>query len=326
MPKVKSINSLMKYLRSIHNISISGTHHKRQLRNLGYYHGYKGYRFINKPQNRIHYSNFNEVIALNQFDMQLKSLFYPHIMFIETAIKNYVLEVILDESHTEDFNIIYDTLLNDYQTYSVGSQNYKKALQKRLRVRNQFYNVLTREYSTNKQIVKHFYHNNTAVPIWAIFEVISMGEFGNFISCLNFSTRCNIASSLKLNISCNTDGKLVENIIYLLKDLRNSIAHNDVIFDTRFRSGKPKNSLITSLSIDTGIRNINFKTIVDYLILIAYILKNLGMSKTDLKVLVNKFNKIIADFRSHIPISTYSQILHTDTRNKLIALNTFINI
>ena len=325
MSEIKSINSLMKYLRNIHNININGTNHKKQLRNLGYYHGFKGYRFIKKPQNRINYSNFNEVIALNQFDMQLKSLFYPHIMFIETALKNYVLEVILNEAKTENFNIIYDILLNDYQYYSIGSQKYKKALQKRLRVRNKFYNVLTREYSNNKQIVKHFYHNNTAVPIWGIFEVISMGEFGNFISCLNFTTRCNIATLLKLNTSCNTDGKLVENIIYLLKDLRNSIAHNDVIFDTRFKSGNPRNSLIRSLSIDTDIASINFETIVDYLILITYILKNLGTSKTELKRLVNKFDKIINDFRNLIPFSTYSQILHTDTRNKLSSLNTFIS-
>lgn len=29
-----------------------------------------------------------------------------------------------------------------------------------------------------------------------------------------------------------------QRLIYATKDLRNAIAHNDVIFDTRFRSGK----------------------------------------------------------------------------------------
>lgn len=325
MSRIKSINELMKYLREVHNIDIKETNHKRQLRNLGYYHGFKGYRFISNPHNKINYTTFDEIIALNQFDMQLKSMFYSHIMFIETAMKNYVLETILDEVNTENFNDIYDKLLNDYQSYHVGSNNYKKSLNKRLRLRTQFYSVLTREYSNKKQVVQHFYHNNTSVPIWAIFEVISMGEFGNFISCLNYATRCNIAHAIQLNSSCNADGKLVESIIFILKDLRNAIAHNDVIFDTRFRSSNPKRSLIQSLTLDTAINNIDFKTLVDYLILIAYILKNLGISKRDIESLVNRFEKITNDFRSHIPISIFSRILHTNTRNKIRSLYSYIS-
>ena len=243
----------MSYLEDVHNIKIEGDSQKRQLRNFGYYHGYKGYRFIKQPNNPIKFSNFNELAALNQFDMQLKSLFYPHIMFIETATKNYVLEVILDECKSEHFDNIYDTLLLDYKSYPAGSSTYKNAIKKRLRLRNQFYSVLTRQYSSNKQIVTHFYHNDIAVPIWAIFEVISMGEFGNFVSCLMEDTRISIGNSLDLNSSCNADGKLLENIIYLLKDLRNSIAHNDIIFDTRFKNGKINHALTSSLTLDTGV-------------------------------------------------------------------------
>ena len=46
MGNVKSINSLMAHLRDEKLIDIRGSLHKRKLRNLGYYHGYKGYRFI----------------------------------------------------------------------------------------------------------------------------------------------------------------------------------------------------------------------------------------------------------------------------------------
>src|SRR5699024_4589296 len=42
---VRTINSLMAYLRDRKNIDIRGSSHKRKLRNMGYYHGYKGYRF-----------------------------------------------------------------------------------------------------------------------------------------------------------------------------------------------------------------------------------------------------------------------------------------
>ncbi|AET70966.1 Abi-like protein [Desulfosporosinus orientis DSM 765] len=326
MSRVKSTDSLMKYLRDHHNITISGSIHKRKLRNIGYYHGFKGYRFINRPNNRIVYTNFNEVLAINTFDMQLKSLFYPQIMFIETALKNYVLETILIHSKTDSFNIIYDTLLTDYKTHTIGSPKYKNALNKRLKLRNQFYNVLTREFSNDKQIVQHFYHKDEPVPIWAVFEVISLGEFGNFVSCSDTCIKRDISLALGLNQAFDSNGKLTQNIIYLIKDLRNSIAHNDVIFDTRFKSFNPNNSLLRWLSFDTNIQNITFQTIVDYLILIIYLQKNLKTSKTDLTKIVNRFELLINQFRSQIPINIYTRIVHTNTRGKLNSLKAFIKI
>lgn len=324
MSPVKSIDSLMKYLRDNHNISISGSIHKRKLRNIGYYHGYKGYRFINIPSRKIPYTDFNQVLAVNAFDMELKTLFYPVIMFIETALKNYVLEVILQHGKTENFNIIYENLLTNYKNHPVGSKPYKKALNKRLRLRDQFYNVLTRDYTNDKQVVQHFYHKDEPVPIWAIFEVISLGEFGNFVSCASISVKKDISKSLNLNQSCDANGKLTESIIYTIKDLRNSIAHNDVIFDTRFKSSNPNHSLLTSLQLDTGIPNISFETIIDYLILVIHLQKNLSIPRTELNKTVTRFEQIINTFRNQIPISVYNQILYTDTRKKLNLLKTYI--
>ncbi len=233
MSSVKSTDSLMRYLRITHNISISGSNHKRHLKNIGYYHGYKGYRFIRKPTDKILFNNFDEVIAINSFDMQLKTLLYPNIMFIETALKNYVLEIILDETKTESFNVIYESLLNEYKSHQIGSHNYKDSIKKRLNLYNKIHSTLSRDYSMNKQVVQHYYHKDLPVPIWAIFEIISLGEFGHFVSCITPSVKIKIGISLDFNQSCNANGKLLENAIYLLQDLRNSIAHNDVIFDTR---------------------------------------------------------------------------------------------
>ena len=58
--KVKTTNALMKYLREQHNISIDGSKDKKNLRNIGYYHGYKGYRYIKNPKNRITLTSFEQ--------------------------------------------------------------------------------------------------------------------------------------------------------------------------------------------------------------------------------------------------------------------------
>lgn len=86
-----TINQLMRYLRSKHHITIKSSQ-SQTLRNMGYYHGFKGYRFIRTPNQRIAFTSFDEVSALNSFDMKLKALFYPKVMFIETALKSYVIE------------------------------------------------------------------------------------------------------------------------------------------------------------------------------------------------------------------------------------------
>ncbi|MCB2291567.1 Abi family protein [Clostridium sp. CS001] len=326
MSDVKSINSLMSYLRDTHGINIKGSSHKKKLRNIGYYHGYKGYRYIASPVNKIPYRDFNEILAINNFDMKLKSIIYPQIMFIETAIKNYVLEVVLEKSQSDNFNVIYNKLLTEYKNYSAGTRSYKDAFKKRLDLRNTIHHGLTRNYSNNKKVVQHFYDLDKSVPIWAIFETISLGEFGFFMSCLEKSSRIQISKNLKLHQGCDAEGKLTQTIIYALKDLRNSVAHNDIIFDTRFKSGQINSSLITCLNLSTSISGIMFSSIVDYIILIAYMLKNLEVSKSEINRFISDFDNTLEVLRAQIPINIYNSIIDTQTKNKLILLKQFVKI
>lgn len=320
---VKSIDGLMRHLRDHHSIAINGSIQKQKLRNIGYYHGYKGYRYFKVPTNQLLYTDFNEILAVNEFDMALKAMFYPKIMFIETAIKNYTLEVILNCTKTDSFNDVYTKHLTHYNSFPIGSDNYKKELKQRLELQNKIYSSLSRNYNT-KLVIQHYYHQDKNVPIWAIFEVITLGEFGKFIHCLDQNTRELISISIGLNQSYDTDAKLTESIIYLLKDLRNAVAHNDVIFDTRFKTGNVKRTLINALSHDCEIQNITFNTITDYVILISFILKQLGVSKTEIQKMITDFNHIKEIYRPKIPYNIYSKIIHTDTNNKLLELKNFI--
>jgi len=143
--KPKSINALIKYMRNKKGLAISGSTQKKKLRYMGYFHGYKGYRYCNSPSSLLPYSSFNELQAVYEFDMSLKSIFYPQIMFLETTIKNYALENILEQSGSERFADIYTKLLNDYKSFPVGSRDYKEAITKRMNVRNKIYSVISRD-------------------------------------------------------------------------------------------------------------------------------------------------------------------------------------
>ena len=79
-------------------------------------------------------------------------------------------------------------LLTDYKAYPIGSNDYKKAINKRMNLRNKVYSLISRDYG-KRFIVNHYYDKDQPLPIWAIFELISLGEFGTFVGCLDQNTR-----------------------------------------------------------------------------------------------------------------------------------------
>ena len=324
MSNIKSINGLMKYLRDKHNIAIGGSLDKQNLKSVGYFHGYKGYRYIKKPSNKINFTEFNELMAIIDFDNKVKALLYPQVMFIETALKSYALEIIIQEGRTENFSEIYIKLMTDYKSYSNQSDNYKNSYRKRLDTFNRIQNVIANSYASDNNIVSHYLKNDESVPIWAIFEIITLGEFGNLISTFSVKIRKAISKDIGLNIAFDSGGKLFENIIFAIKDLRNAIAHNNVIFDTRFKKRNINKTLQKALTSDTNVQDINFNSITDFVILVIYILKKLKKNNKELTKLIIDYLKLIQELKINIPIQIYDQIILTNDINKLNDLKGFV--
>ncbi|MGL5764933.1 MAG: Abi family protein [Sarcina sp.] len=346
MKEGKSINSLMKHMRDKHNIQIGtgverGGRHKIELQNFGYYHGFKAYKFVKTTNNRLNISNFNEIVYINQFDMELKGLIYPKIMFLESAIKNHTLVSIFDHTKKIDFDSIYNELLTSYKEKFISNaelnrirdpklrkkkeNDYKLAINRRLRLRSEIYKSLNTSFDNDVKVIQHFYNNHRDVPIWATFEVLMMGNLGNFISCLKLEVRDQLSKSLNLNLEFDGNREFSWKIIYILKDLRNAVAHNNVIFDARFKTGFVNKNLIRGIISDTGVQNIDFDGLVDYIVLIVYLLKGLKVSKTELKRFVGEFERILNSFREQMTISNYNKIINTNTRNKIKELNEYIS-
>ena len=322
--QIKTINSLMKYLRDKHNLKIRGTKHKIILRNMGYYHGYKGYRYISSPHNKINFSNFDGLVAIVNFDSSLKSLLYAQIMQIETISKNIVLQILVETYKTNEFNNIFEKGMTDYRL-SRNDDEYKKKMKHRLKVQNNIYSLISHSYSNNNKIVNHFYSSDRQVPIWGIFEIVTLGIFADLIKSLEFKTRRLIDKEMKINIAFDTNARFPEKIMYLIKPLRNSIAHNDIVFDVRFKDGKIDKTLCNYLEYELQCKNIDFNNITDYILLLAVLLKKYSINKTEINKFINNYENIIEDFRRKIPIHIYNQIIHSDTKNKLYFLKKYIN-
>lgn len=100
-----------------------------------------------------------------------------------------------------------------------------------------------------------------------------------FIDCLNQPTRKEISKQVGIKSSVDSDGKMLPNMIYTLKDLRNAVAHNNTIFDTRFNTSGINSRIGKYIESETGIKQITFDTIVDYVILIVFFAETIRMSQ-----------------------------------------------
>lgn len=327
MLSYKNINGLMRHLRS-NGIDISGSRQKTLLRNSGYYHGYKGYRFYKDSKQRIPFSTYAEIDATIRYDSKLKALIYGYMMDIETAVKNISLETILENSNSESIQAMFDKVISGYNNAPAGSKvdKRRKLQESKLNLQKTIQAALASEYSKGNPTITHFYNGSSysGVPLWALFEIMTMGDFGHLLQCLTYDVRDDLSRRLGINVSSDTDRQLVYKYIYTLKDLRNAVAHNAVVFDTRFRKIEISKPMQECLKNEIGLPYVNFKALGDYIILMCYYLKLLHYTKTEIKAFIREFEKITNEYQSEVSTAVSSVVIHPDTFSRMNILKNYI--
>lgn len=185
---------------------------------------------------------------------------------------------------------------------------------------------LVRAYREGNPKITHFYNNMSysGVPIWALVEIMTLGDFGFLLSCLTINTREAISKKIGLRLSMDTNRELVYKYLYTLKDLRNAVAHNSVIFDTRFRKIDPTPAMRRTLETEIGLPYVNFKTIGDYLILTCYYLKMLQVPKTEIKAFIREFERITEEYKNSVNSTVATKVIHPDLHSRLHVLKNYI--
>ncbi|GFH41566.1 hypothetical protein Hs30E_01170 [Lactococcus hodotermopsidis] len=322
----KSTNSLMKHIRDKHRTNIKGSSDKQSLLDMGYYHGYKASKFIKKVDNQLEIANFSEIRAIYEFDLELKSIFYELLIQVETHLKNQAINYLVADSNPS-LDFIYENMLIDYKSHAPDTAKYRQYLNKRLALRESLDKTTAYNFSKSKSnIIRHFFHNNKPIPLWAIFEFITLGTFGHFISCLKKDCRIKLSQNLKIHhTGFNGNGRILEKIIFSFTPLRNAVMHNSMIYDCRFTNSDDSNQIKEYLKSVTGIKEIDFNYIVDYLILLVYLISKQNKNKSDLKKYVKLYEKATDKLHSHVSFSNFRLILGNDSEIKISTLNDYIN-
>lgn len=317
----KTTDGLMRHLRNDKGIQIGGSSEKRQLSNIGYFHGYKGYRFFKRASNPIPFDSFKDIYNTVQFDSKIKSIIYPELMFIETAIKSRSIESVVLNANSEDIQVILDTLIESYKNSpeNIPPTIKRKKQEAKMELQSTIQHIILDAYKHKNPQITHFIDSPSkrGVPLWALIEVMTLGNFGKFLSCLTFNVRKDISIKMNMQSSMDTNCEFLHKFVWLLKDLRNAVAHNSPVFDTRFRKFDPSRAMKGYLASQTHLPFVKFDNIGDYIILIAFILKILGLSKTHIKSFLRSYKsacqsyeKSVAHDVSHrvLPHGIYSRI------------------
>lgn len=320
----KTTDGLMRHMRNNKKIQISGSKEKIQLRNIGYFHGYKGYNFFLDKSDELPFKKFSELQSLYDFDAEIKSLFYKHVMFSETAIKNRMLEIIHSNSGF-DLESLFEKSLTNYKKYKPGSKDYKNSLKNTLRLQSEIYDIIHSNHAS-KSFIYHFIYKNRPVPTYAVFELLTLGNLVFITRCLDPKLKIKTLKDLKLYTSSFEKGEnILGDLIDLLKGLRNAIAHNGILYDCRFKDSNISSRVSNFISIKTGVTEVKFDRIVDYLVLIILICGSLSYTKTELKKIVKSFESYVEVLRNSLSTSTYHKVIGTDVKKKIISIKNFIN-
>ena len=217
------------------------------------------------------------------------------------------------------FEDIWRKSLTDYRRYS-GSR-YGEAWGKRQRLRGEVDRIIYR-YHNSRDVIRHFRDTDRDIPIWAVFEVMTLGNFGAFYECLDGRVKTAVVRDLGMPTNMESE-RLLLAIIYALKDLRNAIAHNGVVLDVRFKSGKVNTGVAKLLEHDAGVTGIDFTDITDYVVLTAYLMRRMRFTVTECRQLLSGYEAILERYRAELPFNVYSKIIRTSARRKIATARDF---
>lgn len=124
----------------------------------------------------------------------------------------------------------------------------------------------------------------------------------------------------------NTNGVLLPKVILAVKDLRNAIAHNKVIYDGRYMEFKRRDSLKQLLMNETSIPGIKCDSLFDDIVLVCFLLQNLRFPIDESRHLVKQIDQSLLSLKSKLPNMLYQDIISSFAVNKMTALKQYVKL
>lgn len=206
-----------------------------KLQDIGYYSLIDGYKnLFYDPMTRTYRrgTNFSDIVALYEFDGNLRSLVFKYICHIEQKIR-----FLISYSFCETFSENQSAYLNP-ANYNISSKNQQDILK--------LISKLTYEASQSTEHSYVVYQRNTYgnVPFWVIIKTLTLGQISKMYSFM----LPGIKSKVSLHFYNVTEKELIQ-YLKVLTVFRNICAHNERLFSFETRFEIPDTSLHRNMNI-----------------------------------------------------------------------------
>lgn len=192
------------------------------LKHYSYFDLISGYKelFKNKEGKYKLHTSIEDIYALYCFDDTIRTIFFRYILKIEKHIKSLISYSFCEENGEEQQHYLNATKYN----YICKNQEDINDLISRL---SQILND-----PKNYHYIKHQKKKHGNVPLWVLMKALTLGTVSKMYSYLPQSLQCRVS----IEFQYVNEGMLVQ-MLDLLARVRNVCAHNERLYDYKYRKG-----------------------------------------------------------------------------------------
>ncbi|MCM1252485.1 MAG: Abi family protein [Clostridium sp.] len=235
--------------------------------------GYKG-PFKGKDGNYKVHVSIQDIYTLYIFDDSLRALFLQYILKIEKHVKSLI---------SYSFCAVYGENQQHYLNatkYNYNSQN-----------QDDIYELITRltKITTDPKNYPYIIHQKKKhgnIPLWVMMKALTLGTVSKMYSFLPQSIQSNVSKEFDY-----VHESMLVQMLDLLARVRNVCAHNERLFDYKYRKGTIDNTYIHAA---LGIPKVNeqYKKGKNDLFAVVIVLKYL-LNENDFDSFVSELNDLI---------------------------------
>lgn len=222
MPKpFMTYDQQIQKLKDKHLVIPKETAAKEMLRLNSYFALITGYKNLFKNPTTKDYrdgTTFGDIVALYEFDAQLRELTLRHLLHVERHIRSSLSYAFCDKygeqqsAYLDPNNYDLHPRNNTSQVNKLITRYLKPLLDKR----------------TEHLYIEHYKHQHQNVPLWVLINALT---FGTISKMYQYSTS-DIQASISKEFEGINEGQLRQ-ILQVLTDFRNVCAHNERLFSFR---------------------------------------------------------------------------------------------
>lgn len=204
---------------------------KDKLRRHSYFALVTGYKSLFKNPTTKDYrdgTTFEDIVALYEFDAQLRELTLRNLLHIERHIRSA-----LSYAFCQKYGDHQSAYLNSahYNPYPKNSAGIRKLIEKHLKP--------PLVHRTDRLYIEHYKQQHHNVPLWVLINALTFGTVSKMYQYSTFD----IQTSVSKEFEGINEGQL-QKILQVLTDFRNVCAHNERLLSYRCAQHEIPNLLL----------------------------------------------------------------------------------